>query len=152
ELMARVAAGHVEFFEEYERSIQKPYNADLYAEVSALIDPVLNEKILAPAQEYLELNEQLLTENSAATHAMAGWLQASLILVGICGAGGGLLVGLAMAWQYGRRMVQVHVRLRDTASQLNEVVGPITLTAGQGLRDLDFDLQKLGEPVRKIIK
>ncbi|HEY8503807.1 MAG TPA: ATP-binding protein [Gemmataceae bacterium] len=152
ELMARVRAGYDHFFREYDRLTSESAPHGVYWEISALIDPVLTNEILVPAHEFLELNEKLMQANELENQALADRLVWGLLILGTCGASGGLLAGLTIALVMRRRMVQVQLRLQDTAEQLNEVVGPITLTGGPGLRDLDFDLQKLAEPIRKVVR
>ncbi len=148
----QVEGGLKRFFEEYDAVTAEPFRNAAILAIYKLVDEILTEKILKPAHAYVEFNWDMLNKNRSEIEKSTNYLVLSLLILGICGAGGGLLAGLVLAWNYRRSMVQIHVRLRDTANQLNAIVGPITLTKGDRLRDLDDDLERLAGPIREIIE
>src|SRR5262249_20748212 len=64
---------------------------------------------------------------------IADRLVVGLLLLGTCGAGAGLLAGFGIARGISRSIIQLSLPVRDAAGQLDEVVGPLTLSAGWGL-------------------
>jgi signal transduction histidine kinase len=83
---------------------------------------------------------------------MAERLVLALGLLGICGAVGGLLAGYGITRGLLRSLVQLQVPVRSAAGKLNEVVGPITLSAGRDLEDLGDALERIAEQVGTVVE
>jgi signal transduction histidine kinase len=152
ESVARIRAGYDHFFAEMKRLTSQSPPWKLPAQIHTLIDTVLIEEILTPVHTYLTMNEEGLRRATTANEELADDLVLGLLLLGICGAGAGLAAGALFALSVRRSIVQIHVRLKDTAGQLNEVVGPITLTETGDLGGLDSALQRVTEPIGEVVR
>ena len=122
-LMKRIRIGYDHFFAKYDEILQQK-NRPLYPEIIELIDTVLVKEILAPAHEYLALNESTLTQNTRANSDVADRLTTGLVALGLCGAIGGLLGGTVIAVALRRSLIKAEQRLRSTAEELDQAVYP----------------------------
>src|SRR5262245_32709116 len=145
-LMRRVRSGLAEFFAELDRESVTP-------RLLRLADDQLTREVLEPTHEYLDFNEKQLETSSEENREQAGRVALGLLLLGVCGSAGGLLAGLGLARAVGRSLVQLSVPVRDAAGQLEEVVGPFTLTAspGNALGDLEGTLRTISERIGEVV-
>lgn len=125
-LMRRTRAGYDHFFVEYDKLVARPPAQGLYLTIIELIDNVLTREILAPAHEYLRLNEGGLAQVTTTNAEMTEKLTIGLVALGVCGAAGGLLGGWLIAGTIRRSMLQAEQRLWDAALQLDQVAHPGT--------------------------
>jgi two-component system sensor histidine kinase HydH len=70
-----------------------------------------------------------------------------LVLLGVCG----LVSGFGISWAISRSIVRLSVPIRDAAGKLNEIVGPITLSARWGLDELEGVLRTISERIGAVI-
>jgi signal transduction histidine kinase len=151
ELIARVKDGYGRFFAEFDR-ITRPDAGGPPGRVRELIyDAVLN-KVVDPAQEFLDYNEEQIGGNSAdnqrtATHTVRG-----LLLLAVCGPLSGLVAGFGIARGLSRSLVRLSLPVRDAAGKLNQIVGPITVSAHGGLDELEGALRKIADHVGVVIE
>ena len=89
--------------------------------------------MLSAAHEYLDFNENVITETSERNQKLTSRLVPTLSLLGICGAVAGVLMGFVIARNVRQRVVECNVPIRDVAGQLNEVLGPLTVTGARPL-------------------
>jgi signal transduction histidine kinase len=83
--------------------------------------------------------------------AIAAYLGWGLVLLGLCGAVAGLLLGYGLARGIHRSLAQLTIPVRDAAGRLNEVVGPITLFSGETFKELEKELQSLADRVGVVV-
>jgi signal transduction histidine kinase len=153
ELMARVCGGYDRFFAELERvAAQTTSEEESRKKVQQLMDEVLTEEILRPAHQYLDLNEAMCVESTAANRAAASWMVGGLLLLGTCGPAAGVLAGVGISRHLSRSLVRLSLPLRDAAGKLNQVVGPVTLSPGWGLEELEGVLRRLADQVGAVIE
>jgi two-component system sensor histidine kinase HydH len=153
ELIAEVKRGYGRFFGEFDRlAEQKRPGSPSPEELRTLAEEVLAKEILRPVREYLDYNEQMAARNSEQNQAMSHHVALALVLLGACGAVAGLLAGYGIARGIARSIVQLSLPIRDAAGKLNEVVGPVTVTAGRNLQELESTLHKLAEQVGTVVE
>jgi signal transduction histidine kinase len=151
ELIACVKDGYNRFFAEFDR-ITRPGAGGSPGQVRELVrDAVLN-KVVEPAQEFLDYNEVQIGGNSTdnqqtATHTVYG-----LLLLAVCGPLSGLLAGFGIARGLSRSLVRLSVPVRDAAGKLNAIAGPITVSAHWGLDELEGVLHKIADHVGVVIE
>lgn len=148
ELLNQVRAGYRRFLDESSRLTSGEADAEFVRHMARDILPV---EVLRPARLYLDLNEQHLARSSEENKAVADRLVAGLLLLGFCGAVAGLVVGYGLARGISRSIFQLSVPVRDVAGQLDEVVGPVSVSADPALEDLEQILQLVSERVATVI-
>jgi signal transduction histidine kinase len=150
ELITRARRGHAQFFALFQRIRRQP-SADLAGQVRRM-EEVLVSKILRPVHEYLDFNEDEVAGTAAENQSLSEWLVLGLLLLGTCGAGAGLLAGFGIARGIRRSIVRLSVPIRDAAGKLNEVVGPIPLSAGWNLNELQGVLSKMASEIGTVTR
>ncbi len=151
ELMAAVQDGHLRFFAEFDRLAASEISANTRADMQEFVESVLNDDILQPAHQYLDLNERMIEDSSRAGQALASRMVLGLLVLGTCGPMAGLLVGFVVARRVSRTLVELSVPVRDAAGRLSEVVGPITV-AGQKMEELPVLAQGLAAQVAAVVE
>ncbi len=153
ELIARVKAGYERFFREFDGISEQPSSAaDLTVKIRALINDPLTNEIILPAQEYLDYSEEEIAQSNQANQETANQMVFGLLLLGLCGPISGLLAGYGIARSISRSIVRLSVPIRDAAGKLNEIVGPITVSAGWNLEDLELALRKIADQIGAVIQ
>jgi signal transduction histidine kinase len=143
------------FFETVNQRAQEPFEAEspqqLYRSLQS-IDDLARKEIFVPAHEYVELHRQNVDETSKQSQKWADLMGLGLLLLGVCGSMGGLLAGFGIARGISRSIVQLSVPVRGAAGKLNEVVGPITLSAGGGFEELEQALENMADHVGAVVE
>jgi signal transduction histidine kinase len=109
-------------------------------------------EILTPAQAYLDFNEDEIERGSEENRRTADRMGLALLLLGVCGPVSGLLAGCVVARAYTRSVVRLSVPVRDAAGKLNEVVGPVAVSAGAGLEELEAALRRMAVDVGSVVE
>jgi signal transduction histidine kinase len=151
ELTGRARAGYRRFLGELGRLSGEGDPAALRRQVRALIDDVLTREILQPTHDFLDFNEEEVEQNIADNQRFTGRLAWSLLLLGTCGSGAGLLAGFGIARGLSRSLVQLSVPIRAAAGQLEEVVGPVTFT-GRDLKEMEGVLHSIADRIRSVVE
>src|SRR5207237_1121087 len=101
---------------------------------------------------YLDYNEEAMARASRDNQRMTDRVVFVFPLVGICGAGAGMLTGLAMARGVRRSLVNLSIPVRDAAGKLNQVVGPMTLSADWDLQEFEATLRQVANQVGHVVE
>jgi len=122
-LLVKVRKGCETFFAKY-----PPYEGKLvgptdFDQATQSIESSLVQEIYEPVDKFQKINEAILAEGTQANRKLAGRLITGLVGVGVCGAVGGILVGVLIASSIRRSIHRTEVKLRSTAEQLNRVAG-----------------------------
>jgi two-component system sensor histidine kinase HydH len=152
ELMIRVRKGYEHFYEEFDRSSRHASMEGFRADLHQLVEDLLTHEVLEPAQEYLDFNEEEIKCSSEDNQRMTGRMVSGLILLGVCGPIAGLLAGFGLARGVSRSLIRLSVPICDAAGKLNEIVGPITLSAGMGIEELEVLLRKIADQIGAVIE
>jgi signal transduction histidine kinase len=147
DLVDRIKTGWKQFSIDFADLSKKPNMADSQARIGELIRTPLTQDMLVPSQEYLDFNEKEIETTNANNRTTASWLVAALVLLGICGPLSGLLAGFGISRGVSRSLVRLSVPVLDAAGKLNEVVGPVSLSAFRSLDDLEGALQHIAKQV-----
>lgn len=116
-----------------------------------VLDRIVNDEILPPVHSYTELNETAAAEAALENRAIADRLMPAFVLLGVCGCTAGLLTGFGLARGVARSLVQLSIPIRDAAGKLSEAVGPVAVTSGTRLCDLEEALQRLAAEVGTVV-
>ncbi|HZV07382.1 MAG TPA: ATP-binding protein [Gemmataceae bacterium] len=153
ELTRLVRAGYERFFTEFQSLLEDPPDQKhLLARISKLADVILTRDILDPAQDYLDINEEEIRESNRANELVTDRIVLGFVMLGICGPVSGLLAGYGISQAVSRSIVRLSVPIRDAAGKLNEIVGPITLSARWGLDELEGVLHTIAERIGAVIE
>jgi two-component system, NtrC family, sensor histidine kinase HydH len=152
DLIGRVHKGYELFFTDFEDLLQAPRAEDLRDRVRALAENTLDPEILQPAQKYLDINEQELKDNNDANQHIADNMVLALLLLGVGGPVSGLLAAFGISLAVSHSIVRLSVPVRDAAGKLNEIVGPITLSARWGLEEMEGVLRTIVERIGAVIE
>jgi signal transduction histidine kinase len=118
----------------------------------AITDQILVADVLPYVKQYLDFNETELSDRSRDNEAMASWLVAALVLLGIGGAAAGGAAGYALARGIRRTVFQLSIPLRDVAGRLNQVVGPVEIDENPAIEDLEAVLKRIAAEVNAVIE
>jgi signal transduction histidine kinase/CHASE3 domain sensor protein len=116
-----------------------------------LIQGRLFSAILANARSYLNVNEQDLERSREDGRTMTRRVVWALLLLGACGSIAGLLYGYGLARGINRSILHLSHPIRDVAGKLNEVVGPVPVSADPGLEDLHRMLGHVSDEVAVVV-
>lgn len=116
-LMGRVRRGHDRLFGEFAAAVREPSVGQMRDRIAALAE-LPEREILEPAREYRQLNEDVLTETSRETAWLADKLTVGLLVLGLCGAAGGVLGGWAVTTGVRRSINRTERQLQDTTARL----------------------------------
>jgi two-component system, NtrC family, sensor histidine kinase HydH len=152
QLIERVRRGYDRFREDFEEILQDPEASESSRMALKLADEVIPNKILLYSNRFIQLNEDELNRSSEHNQSTANHLMVGLLLLGSCGGVAGLLAGVMIARRVSHTIVQLSLPIRDAAGKLNEVVGPVSLSADPGIEDLPRVLQTVSEHVSTVVE
>jgi signal transduction histidine kinase len=151
ELIGRVRKGYGQFFTDFQALVQDSPPRELSSRVRELSDNTLTHEILQPAQDYLDINEEEIAASNAANERVAERMVVGLLLLGVCGPMWGLLAGFGISRAISHSIVRLSVPIRDAAGKLNEIVGPIMMSARWNLDELEGVLRTIAERIGAVI-
>ena len=152
ESLAAIREGLMRLFAKLNQLSQSSDSPDLRKEVEFLVEEELSKNILPSATYYLNINEQKLEASNRENQEFADRLILALLLLGTCGAIAGLVTGYGVASTVSRSIVKLSLPLKDVAGQLNEVVGPVTMSANPEIEDLENALNTVSGEVASVIQ
>ena len=129
-----------------------PLTGERRQEAIRVAESITNDEILAPAHEYRELNQRLVSQASRQDQAMADRMGLALLSLGMCGSVAGLVTGYGMAKGIRRSIAQLSVPVRDATGKLSGIVGPITVSAEDGFQQLEAALQGLSDRIGTVVQ
>jgi len=151
-LVGQIGAGVDEFATAFAR-IRAAADSRVQREKAVeLADSALLDNILAAVEHYVALNDRQVDRSSQRNQATANRLMLGLLLLGTCGGVAGLFLGYAIARRVGRTIVEVAVSLRDVAGQLDQVAGPVAVTANPNMLDLEMVFQTISQRVSMVVE
>jgi two-component system, NtrC family, sensor histidine kinase HydH len=122
------------------------------AALSRMSEEVLTNRVLVPLEESLVDNRQSVAETNRASQATAQHLKIGFMLLGICGAVAGLLLGTVIARAISRSIVQLNVTVRSVAGRLSDVTGPVTFSHTGDLAEIDTGLRELEHDIEDVVE
>lgn len=112
----------------------------------------LATKVVAPAEELLELDRNAAHTSGQRNQEVATRVGLGLLLLGVCGAVAGVLVGYVLSRSVHRSVMQLSLPVRDIAGRLNELVGPITVSSEGDLTELEAALRMLADKTTDVVR
>jgi len=152
ELVAKVDRGCQNFFSKVDQLTERFEHGDSQVSLGTMVDEVMQAEIFAPTREYVEYLRHIVENSSKQSQRSANRMGLALLLLGVCGSVGGLLAGFGIARGVSRSIVQLSVPVHGVAGKLNEVIGPITLSAGEGFEELESALRDMAEHVGTVVE
>lgn len=123
----------------------------LTREMSRLRNLVIGT-MLPPASELLKINHEQINEVDARNVMMSNRMAIGLFVLGICGGLAGLLSGFGMSRAVSRNLVELSVPIRSAAGKLDEVVGPLTFSAGHSFEEINQVLEQIATRVGQVVQ
>lgn len=117
-----------------------------------LSDSNMERDIFQPARAYVDYHRKVVERTSRQSQIMADRMGLGLLLLGVCGAAAGLVAGFGIARGVSRSIVQLSVPVHGAAGKLNEVVGPITLSAAAGFEELETALEDMADHIGTVVE
>jgi signal transduction histidine kinase len=151
-LVAEMRRDLDKFYARLRQLVEMPDESVSTAAVESLVDELLTTRVLVNTRAYLDLNEQELQNSNQQNKAMAERLAMALLLLGTCGAIAGLVAGFGVARGINRSIFQLSVPIRDVAGKLNEVVGPVEVSADPSVTELETLLQTVSAKVGAVVE
>ncbi len=108
--------------------------------------------MLAPASELLDLNHAQINEVDRRNVVLSNRMAIGLFALGLCGGLAGLLSGYGMSRTISRNLVQLSVPIRTVAGKLDEVVGPLTISAGRSFEEVNELLEQMAVRVGDVVQ
>ncbi|MEX1223063.1 MAG: HAMP domain-containing sensor histidine kinase [Pirellulales bacterium] len=119
--------------------------------LTELADDVIPNQLLVYSGKYVRLNEGQLDRSQQRNQATANRLMFGLLMLGTCGGVAGLLAGYGIARLVNRTIFQLAIPLRTAAGTLNQVAGPVTVTADPGFDDIESVLNSVSDHVTDVV-
>ncbi len=145
ELIGLVRQGYDRFFSDFQDLRKDPRGHE--DRIGTLADTTLTGEILKPAQDYLDSIEVEIEARNNEYKLVTYRVVLGLVLLGICLAAS----GFGISWAISRSIVRLSVPIRDAAGKLNDIVGPITLSARWGLDELEGVMRAISERIGAVI-
>jgi signal transduction histidine kinase len=152
DLMEQVQQNYHRFTWEFAQLRRQPAGHRKNEAIENLTLRFLADRVLRPAHEYLDLTESEVAATSEKNEAEANRTAVALLVLGSTGAVSGLLVGYAIARGVRRSLIQLSLPIHDAAGKLNLVVGPVTLSSGLNLEDMEEALRGIAARVGTVVE
>jgi two-component system, NtrC family, sensor histidine kinase HydH len=151
--VAQLREGYATFFSQLDGITRAKISPEERKQkIAQLTRDILENKLLLPAQVYLDSNEEDIEISNAANQQMANRVVLGLLLLGICGPLSGLVAGFGIARGFSRSIVRLSLPIQDAAGKLNEIVGPITFSASAGLEEIEIVLHKIADQIGAVVE
>lgn len=149
-----VNLGIQQFLQEYAalRSQSTSDQNSMNLDVGNLIDDVLSPRILDPARALVEQNRQVVDRTNQTNRQTTNQTRQAFLLLGVCGGGAGLVLGVGIARRISRSIVQLDVTIQGVAGHLYEVLGPVEVQRVGGLQELEVGLNELREHIATLVE
>lgn len=152
QLIGKIDQGYQRLFQTFQGIVQ---DAEAGGDPSKSFDRVHDmtaNDILQPAKEFRRLSRMAMLEASQRNQTLADRLGMELLLLGSCGAVAGLLAGYGIARGIHRSLAQLTIPVRDATGKLNQVIGPLTVSAGESFEELESALQAVANRIGEVIR
>jgi signal transduction histidine kinase len=149
--MSQARGAYDWFYKEIEELSQNSGATNRKERIRELAERTLTLEILPPVREYLDFNEEVMTGTSGKAKQLTDLMVAVFLILGICGAGAGLIIGYNLARAIRKSIGQLSISVQDTAGKLNEVIGPITVSARWDFAQLEATLQQIALRVGTVV-
>lgn len=154
EMLSLVEAGEGAFLQGFTAVRQWPAD-DLEGRreaVGRLLDDTLTPRLVDPAGDFVEGNRQLVSKTNEVNRKAAEQLRQAFLLLGLCGGGGGLVAGLAIARAISRSIIELDVSIQGVAGHLHGALGGVSIRRVEGFKQLEVGLQDLQEHIITLVE
>lgn len=151
-LVEVVERGYTHFYAEYQRIRTDEGRDHQERALSNLVDQILTKEVLEPAQKCVDYNRQVIDTSNQKLKETAKRIRIGFLLLGLCGALGGLALGVGVAVNLRRTMIKLHVSVQGVAGRLTEVLGPVTLAEGTTMQQLQLSLLVMEQHIAEVVE
>jgi|GEM_PF-2178801 len=151
-LLIRIKEGLATFYSQIDQIGQYELQNPLKSEMAQEAEQVLEGEVLAPAREYLRIDESLLEASRREASLQSRRLVWTLLGVGGFSAFAAMISGYGLARRISRSLIQVRIPMLDVAGKLSEVAGDVVVSTKLDLSDLGPALEKLSTEVKSVVE
>lgn len=151
-MLSEIRMGHGRFWEGFADLRTQEGLEVTRSAARKLSSEVLTRLVRIPAQEYLNTRESGVERTSTLNETIPAKVAHVLLLLGVCGAVAGLLVGYGIARGIGRSISQLSVTIHDAAGKLSQVVGPITFSPAADVNDLGTMMRAVADEIATVVE
>lgn len=152
ELIAAIDRAYQQFWNNFDRITAPDFPGDRKAALNELTAPESTADLVEATERYIDMSREIATRSHLATHATAARMRRGFLLLGICGAVGGLLGGLALARAVRRSIVQLEVSVRSAEGKLVPIAGPVRIKRSGGLKELESGLSRIESQITDLVE
>lgn len=110
------------------------------------------DEFVQEAHRQRNLIQQAQQQAQQESHTLTRWTGWTLLLLGVVGAGAGTLAGFGLARSMRQQLVQLSVPIQSAAGSLDNVVGPLQVSASGNIDDLEDSLHDLAARVASVVE
>lgn len=125
---------------------------ELRQRITRLLHEGLFDQILTPTHQLLREFEDRSAAAGRAIRDRNSSVSFVMLLLGLCGAGAGLIIGFGAARSVGRSLLNLSVPIHDAAGKLNQMVGPISIKTGASLEETQDALETIARSVGQVVE
>jgi len=145
--------GDFEFFFQQFHSLHSDNPTESDRQIARrLFEEIVRPRILPLTHRYRDLNEQVIETLGKRNEVIADRLGLALLLLGVCGAVGGLLSGFGLARGIHRSIVELNVSVMNAAGALSEVVAPVAVTSSSTIEELGVSMEHVAKRVAAVVE
>ncbi len=142
----------LEAFQVEFRRARKLRDSDRRAVLERLADTQITQSILEPAEECVQLNEQVVTRTNERNREITRELTQGFLLLGLTGSIAGVIIGLVIARGLQRSLWKLHVSVTGAAGRLEEVIGPFEEPRTNAPTDLQSGMHELEQRITAVVE
>jgi two-component system, NtrC family, sensor histidine kinase HydH len=110
------------------------------------------DEFVQEARRQRDLIQQAQQQAQQESHTLTRWTGWTLLLLGVVGAGAGTLAGFGLARSMRQQLVQLSVPIQSAAGSLDNVIGPLQVSASGNIDDLEDSLHDLAARVASVVE
>lgn len=141
-----------QFRKQLEQLASPPNDNSTETELAHELVRWLDDDLLTSAARLTDYRENAAIASSQRNRTVASRIGIGILLLGICGSVSGLLAGYGIARAINRSVMQLSVPVRDMAGELDQVVGPITVSSDADLTELEEAMQTLSSKTADVVR
>jgi len=151
-LIAKIKQGHKELFAAMDTFTVAPAEGSSRQWVPELVHGKGTRDTVQALHEFRKLNRESVTRATRREQVTADRVSLGLLLLGVSGAVAGLLAGYGITRGISQSISKLSVPIRDATGKLSGVVGPITLSSGQNLQEMEGALQAMSDRIGAVVE
>ena len=152
DLVAQIRQGLATFYYQIEQMGDADRAMGDKVALAQSAESILEADVLAPAKNYLRIDESLLESSRREAALQSRRLAWTLVGTGVFGALAAMMAGYGLARAISRSLIQVRIPMLDVAGKLSEVAGDVVVSTRLDLSDLGPALERISREVQLVVE